>query len=61
MYVKELFHENKYPVYSKKGFNIKDKNIQVYFSPNKYVINAVIVPEIEKAQDYIYLSMFLII
>lgn len=60
MYVKELFHENKYPIYSKKGIDIEDKNIQIYFSPNKYLINTVIVPEIEKAQDYIYLSMFLI-
>lgn len=60
MYVKELFHENKYPIYSKKGFNIEEKNIQVYFSPNNKVIDLVILPEIEKAQDYIYLSMFLI-
>ena len=60
MYVKELFHENKSPIYSKKGINIDDKNIQIYFSPNKYIINTVILPEIEKAQDYIYLSMFLI-
>ena len=60
MYVKELFHENKQPIYSKKGINLGDKNIQIYFSPNKYVINTVILPEIEKAQEYIYLSMFLI-
>ncbi len=60
MYVKELFHENKFPIYSKKGINIENKNIQIYFSPNKYIINTVILPEIEKAQDYIYLSMFLI-
>lgn len=60
MYVKELFHENKQPIYSKKGINVGDKNIQIYFSPNKYVINTVILPEIEKAQEYIYLSMFLI-
>jgi len=60
MYIKELFHENKQPIYSKKGINVDDKNIQIYFSPNKFVINNVIVPEIEKAQEYIYLSMFLI-
>jgi hypothetical protein len=60
MYVKELFHEKKQPIYSKKGINVGDKNIQIYFSPNKYVINTVILPEIEKAQEYIYLSMFLI-
>ena len=60
MYVNELFHENKYPIYSKKGINIDNKNVQIYFSPNKFVINNVILPEIEKAQDYIYLSMFLI-
>ena len=60
MYTEELFHENKYPIYSKKGINVENKNIQVYFSPNKYIINTVIIPEIENAQDYIYLSMFLI-
>ncbi len=60
MYVNELFHENKYPIYSKKGINIDDINVQIYFSPNKFVINNVILPEIEKAQNYIYLSMFLI-
>ena len=60
MYVNELFHENKYPIYSKKGINIDDINVQIYFSPNRFVINNVILPEIEKAQNYIYLSMFLI-
>ena len=60
MYIRGLFHENKYPIYSKKGININNKNIQIYFSPNKHIINDVILPEIEKAQDYIYLSMFLI-
>ena len=60
MYVKELFHENKTPVYTKKGLKINNSNIQIYFSPNKFVINSVILPEIEEAQNYIYLSMFLI-
>ena len=39
MYEKELFHENKQLIYSKKGININDKNVQIYFSPNKYIIN----------------------
>ncbi len=60
MYEKELFHENKNLVFSRKGINIDNKHIQIYFSPNSYVINTVIIPEIEKAQKYIYLSMFLI-
>lgn len=60
MYVSGRFHENKYPIYSKTGIDVGDKNIQVYFSPNKFIINTVILPEIARAQDYIYLSMFLI-
>lgn len=60
MYIDGLFHENKYPIYSRKGINIDNKNVQIYFSPNKFIINSVIIPEIEKAQNYIYLSMFLI-
>ena len=60
MYVNELFHENKKPIYSKKGISIGNTNIQIYFSPNDFVIDTVILPEIQKAQDYIYLSMFLI-
>ena len=60
MYEKELFHENKDHVFSKRGIDVDNRNIQIYFSPNSYVINTVIIPEIEKAQNYIYLSMFLI-
>ena len=60
MYIKELFHENKYSIYSSKGIDVGNTNIKVYFCPNKQIINTVILPEIEKAQDYIYLSMFLI-
>ena len=60
MYVKELFHENKYPIYSKKGYNIATTNVQIYFSPNKFIINDVLIPEIEKAKKNIYISMFLI-
>ena len=60
MYVKELFHENKNPIYSAKRINLENKIVQIYFSPNNRLINNVILPEIEKAQDYIYLSMFLI-
>jgi len=60
MYIKELYHENKTPIYSKKGYDIDNKKVQIYFSPNKYIINTVILPEIEKANNYIYLSMFLI-
>lgn len=60
MYVKELFHENKNPVYSRRWIAVDNKNIQIYFSPNKYIINTVILPEIKKAKKYIYLSMFLI-
>ena len=59
MYVKELFHENKVSLYSKK-ININDANVEVYFSPNNKIIDTVILPVVENAQNYIYLSMFLI-
>ena len=59
MYIKGLFHENKFPIYS-KGINVNNRNIDIYFSPNNKIIDTVIIPEIERAQDYIYLSMFLI-
>ena len=60
MYVNELFHENKRPIYTENGVNIGNKNIQIYFSPNRNVIDTVILPEIKKAENSIYLSMFLI-
>ena len=60
MYNNEHFHEDKKEMYTILPFLIGNIETSVYFSPsNNAVINGII-PVIQNAKDYIYVSMFLI-
>lgn len=60
MYNNELFHENKEEIYSTSPLLIGKIETDVYFSPSTHAVNEGILPELRKAKDYIYVSMFLI-
>ena len=60
MYLEQKFHENKTEIFSQEGINVGDTSVRVYFSPSKRIINDGILQEIKKANNYIYVSMFLI-
>lgn len=60
MYKNEKFHESKKEIFTERPLLIGKTEVDVYFSPTSHAINDGIIPEIRKAKNYIYISMFLI-
>lgn len=57
----EKFHYLKQPIHNKENLKIDNENtVSVYFSPTDKIIETQIIPEINKAEKYIYISSFII-
>lgn len=57
----QKFHELKTPIPNKENLKIDEKNtVSVYFSPTDKIITNKIIPAINNAQNYIYISSFII-
>lgn len=57
----QKFHYLKQPISNKENLKIDNENtVSVYFSPTDKIIETKIIPEINKAKKYIYVSSFII-
>lgn len=57
----EKFHYLKHPIPNKENLKIDNENtVSVYFSPTDKIIETKIIPEINRAKKYVYISSFII-